>query len=198
MLFGQIDHAAPGAGTADDRSADEAALLQRIAAGDRAAFETLYRAYFPRLTRFLERVMRRSHAVEEVLNDAMVVVWRKADSFNGESKVSTWIFAIAYRIAMKAMKRFDEPLESDDSLYEETQPGPEARLMQRQLCALLGEHIGRMSPEHRAVIELTYYHGCAYREIAQIMGCPIDTVKTRMFHARRRLRRFLSDRKEDL
>ncbi len=198
MLFGQIDHAAPGAGVVDDRSADEAALLRRIAAGDRAAFETLYRAYFPRLTRFLERVMRRSHAVEEVLNDAMVVVWRKADSFNGESKVSTWIFAIAYRIAMKAMKRFDEPLESDDSLYEETQPGPEARLMQRQLCALLGEHIGRMSPEHRAVIELTYYHGCAYREIAQIMGCPVDTVKTRMFHARRRLRRFLSDRKEDL
>ena len=198
MLFGQIDHAAPGAGAVDDRSADEAALLRRIAAGDRAAFDTLYRAYFPRLTRFLERVMRRSHAVEEVLNDAMVVVWRKADSFNGESKVSTWIFAIAYRIAMKAMKRFDEPLESDDSLYEETQPGPEARLMQRQLCALLGEHIGRMSPEHRAVIELTYYHGCAYREIAQIMGCPVDTVKTRMFHARRRLRRFLSDRKEDL
>jgi RNA polymerase sigma factor (sigma-70 family) len=198
MLFGQIDPVAPGTGADDDRSATEAALLRRIAAGDRAAFETLYRAYFPRLTRFLERVMRRSHAVEEVLNDAMVVVWRKADSFNGESKVSTWIFAIAYRIAMKAMKRFDEPLESDDSLYEETQPGPEARLMQRQLCALLGEHIGRMSPEHRAVIELTYYHGCAYREIAQIMGCPVDTVKTRMFHARRRLRRFLSDRKEDL
>jgi len=65
-------------------------------------------------------------------------------------------------------------------------------LMQKQRWALLLQQIGRMSTEQRTVIELTYYHGCAYREIAQIMGCPVDTVKTRMFHARKRLRQFLS------
>jgi RNA polymerase sigma factor (sigma-70 family) len=181
-----------------DRSAEEAALLQRIAAGDRVAFEALYRGYYPRLTRFLERVIRRPHSVEEVLNDAMLVVWRKAASFNGRSKVSTWIFSIAYRKALKAIKRFDEPVESDDEAFESTLPGPEGELMQRQLGEQLLKEIGRMSYEHRTVIELTYYHGCAYREIAEIMACPVDTVKTRMFHARRKLRLALADRREDL
>ena len=198
MPGGRFIGPAPNAGGADDATANEAALLHRIADGDRQAFDTLYRGYFPRLTRFLERVIRRPHAVEEVLNDAMLVVWRKAGTFNGKSKVSTWIFSIAYRKALKAIKRFDEPVESDEQAFESTQPGPEAQLMNRQRAALLLQQIGRMSPEHRAVIELTYFHGCAYQEIAQIMGCPVDTVKTRMFHARRRLRQSLSDRKEDL
>ena len=198
MLSGQITGSIPDAARADEATSDEAALLRRIASGDREAFETLYRGYFPRLTRFLERVMRRPHAVEEVLNDTMLVVWRKAATFNAQSKVSTWIFSIAYRKALKAIKRFDDPVESDDSGFESTLPGPESALMQKQRGAVLLKQIGRMSAEHRAVIELTYYHGCAYKEIAEIMECPVDTVKTRMFHARRRLRQFLSDRKEDL
>ncbi|HEY4040088.1 MAG TPA: sigma-70 family RNA polymerase sigma factor [Burkholderiaceae bacterium] len=198
MLSGQIPGSVPDVTRADEATSDEAVLLRRIASGDRDAFETLYRGYFPRLTRFLERVMRRPHAVEEVLNDTMLVVWRKAATFNGQSKVSTWIFSIAFRKALKAVKRFDDPMESDTQVFESTLPGPEGLLMQKQRGALLLKQIGRMSAEHRAVIELTYYHGCAYREIAEIMGCPVDTVKTRMFHARRRLRQFLSDRKEDL
>ncbi len=197
MLKGRTNQAVPDEGRAADGSLDEPALLRRIAAGDRQAFEKLYRCYFPRLTRFLERVIRNPHGVEEVLNDSMLVVWRKAATFNGQSKVSTWIFAIAYRKALKAMKRFDEPLAADEQTFESPEPGPESQLLQRQRSALLLQQIGRMSAEHRAVIELTYYHGCAYREIAQIMGCPVDTVKTRMFHARKRLRQFLWDRKED-
>jgi RNA polymerase sigma-70 factor (ECF subfamily) len=197
MLTGRVPGTAPDPGRTDEASAEEATLLRRIAAGDRLAFESLYRGYFPRLTRFLERVVRRPHVVEEVLNDAMLVVWRKAASFNGESKVSTWIFSIAYRKALKAIKRFDEPVEADDRELESTQPGPEGQLMQRQRWELLLQQIGRMSAEQRAVIELTYYHGYAYREIAQIMGCPVDTVKTRMFHARRRLRQFVSERAGD-
>ena len=114
MLIGRIPGAAPDPSRTPGGSADEAALLRRIAVGDRQAFESLYRGYFPRLTRFLERLIRRSHVVEEVLNDTMLVVWRKAASFNGESKVSTWIFSIAYRKALKAVKRLDEPIESDD------------------------------------------------------------------------------------
>src|SRR5437879_12200014 len=87
MLIGRTSKTAADPGRTVDGSADEAVLLRRIAAGDRLAFETLYRGYFPRLTRFLERVVRRPHVVEEVLNDAMLVVWRKAGSFNGQSKV---------------------------------------------------------------------------------------------------------------
>jgi RNA polymerase sigma factor (sigma-70 family) len=198
MLGGRMTEPIQNPAKADEATSDEAVLLRRIAVGDREAFETLYRGYFPRLTRFLERVMRRPHAVEEVLNDTMLVVWRKAATFNAKSKVSTWIFSIAYRKALKAIKRFDDAVEADDQAFESTLPGPESALMHKQRGALLLKQIGRMSADHRAVIELTYFHGCAYKEIAEIMECPVDTVKTRMFHARRRLRQFLADRKEDL
>jgi RNA polymerase sigma factor (sigma-70 family) len=188
-----MDEAAAGESRSDPAQVQEAALLGRISMGDRAAFETLYRHYFPRLSRFLQRLLRRADTVEEALNDTMLVVWRKAGTFNGQSKVSTWIFSIAYRKALKARGRFDEPMASDDSLYEATQPGPEEQMIRRQLCERVSECIDAMSVEQRTVIELTIFHGCAYREIAQIMECPIDTVKTRMFHARRRLRTLLPE-----
>ena len=76
---------------------DEAELIGRVATGDRRAFETLYRAYHPRLARFLQRMTRSAPLIEEIVNDTLLVVWRKAATFNGSSKVSTWIFAIAYR-----------------------------------------------------------------------------------------------------
>ena len=179
-------------------SVSETDLLARIAQGDRAAFERLYRVYLPRLTRFLQQLTRRPQAVEEAINDTMLVVWRKAATYTSESKVSTWIFAIAYRRGLKLLKRFDEPVadESDWSLTDED--ATESAVMQLELRAALGAAMAQVSPEQRAVIELTYYQGCAYREIAEIMGCPVDTVKTRMFHARRRLRDLLSGQREDL
>ena len=87
------------------RAHDDAALLRRVAHADTAAFEALYRVYFPRLHRFLERVTHRVNLVEEILDDTMLVVWQKASAFNGQSLVSTWIFAIAYRKALKALHR---------------------------------------------------------------------------------------------
>jgi RNA polymerase sigma-70 factor (ECF subfamily) len=198
MVHGRKASPTAVAGGPETAEEGELALLQRVAAGDRAAFELLYRCYFPRLTRFLGRVLQRPHTVEEVLNDAMLVVWRKAASFNGQSRISTWIFAIAYRRALKAIKRFDDPIEFDEEQAESLHPGPDAALMHRQLSATLAWAIARMPADHRAVIELTYFHGCRYQEIAQIMGCPVGTVKTRMFHARRRLQLLLSDRMEDL
>ena len=129
----------------------------------------------------------------------MLVVWRKAASYSSDSKVSTWIFAIAYRRGLKLLKRFDEPVADDESML--SQPGddtPETEVMHRQLRAVLGAAMAQVSAEQRAVLELTYYQGCGYREIAEIMGCPVDTVKTRMFHARRRLRLLLAGQREDL
>lgn len=176
----------------------ERQLLLRIAAGDRAAFESLYRCYFPRLARFLRRMLLRPHLVEEVLDDAMMVVWRKASSFNGQSKVSTWIFAIAYRRALKSHARFDDPLEFDGDTVDESSPPPEEHFARLELGAALDRALQGISAEQRAVVELTYFHGCRYQEIAQIMACPVETVKTRMFHARRRLRAALADSQEDL
>lgn len=177
----------------------EVALVGRVASGDGAAFEALYRCFYPRLRRFLERMTRRPQLVEEILNDTMLVVWRKAHTYNLRSKVSTWIFAIAFRKALKALKRLDDPVDADAD--DDIGPGglePDSELMQQELRALLSHAMSSLSAEQRAVVELTYYQGCAYREIAVIMGCPVDTVKTRMFHARRKLKALLADCTEDV
>ena len=97
-------------------NAEDVALIERVVAGDLRAFETLYRSYFPRLTRFLDRMMRRPELVEEVLNDTMLVVARNAQKYNHASKVSTWIFAIAYRKALKALRDVNDPVDLDGSL----------------------------------------------------------------------------------
>jgi RNA polymerase sigma factor (sigma-70 family) len=173
---------------------DEVALLNRVAAKDGAAFESLYRGYYPRLRRFLERVTRRPQIVDEILNDTMLVVWRKAPSYNLRSKVSTWIFGIAFRRALKALKGLDEPVDFDADQSPDTgAAGPEGALLQHETRARLGKALAALSPDHRAVIELTYFEGHSCAEIAEIMRCPVNTVKTRMFHARRRLRMLLAD-----
>ena len=170
----------------------EAHLVARIAGEDQHAFEVLYRIYYRRLTRFLERVTRRPHAIEEILDDTMLAVWRKAGTFNGSSQVSTWIFAIAYRMALKSLKRDRNWVRNlFDDREEASAPSPEAALIECQARSRIQRLLADLSPEQRAVVELTYYHGCAYKEIAEIVGCPVDTVKTRMFHARRKLKAVL-------
>ena len=173
-------------------------LLQRVVNRDRDAFDALYRLYVRRLTRFLERVTRKPLEIEEVLDDTMMVVWDKAATFSGHSKVSTWIFSIAYRKALKALHGLDQPIECDDNDWPLNESGPEGPLLRRELHRVLASALMRLSPEQRAVVELAFFHGCAYGEIAQIVGCPIGTVKTRMFHALRRLRGMLFDIRGDL
>ena len=189
-------HEGPGS-TAEQ---EEARLLAGVAAGERLAFEALYRGYHPRLTRFLERMTRRPGLVEELLNDTMLVVWRRADTFNGTSKVSTWVFAIAYRKALKALQRVDDAVEAAEADEPPAAPesGPEHQLGHRQLQQALLRAMDGLSAEHRAVVDLTYFHGMGYREIAEVVSCPVDTVKTRMFHARRRLRLLLGSEWENL
>jgi RNA polymerase sigma factor (sigma-70 family) len=169
---------------------EERELLERVAAKELAAFERLYRIYQPRLDRFLATLLRRPQLVEEVLDDTMMVVWQTAANFRGSSKLSTWIFAIAYRKAMKARARWPDPLEDDKSDGRASdEPTPEQQIRHHRLHDAIVEAMDGLSAEHRAVVDLTYFHGLGYREIAQIVNCPVDTVKTRMFHARRRLRR---------
>jgi RNA polymerase sigma-70 factor (ECF subfamily) len=182
-------------GTAADA---EMALLARIIDGDRTAFEDLYRLYHPRLTRFLLNLIRRPTLIEEVLNDTMMVVWDRADSFNGASKLSTWIFAIAYRKAMKGLKRQDEAVEDKEADNRvSADASPEEQSARHRINGLLMSAMDDLSPAHRAVVDLTYFHELGYREIAAILECPVDTVKTRMFHARRHLRRRLAGELSD-
>lgn len=177
---------------------DEMNLLRRIAAKDRGAFEELYALYYRRIFSYVFKLTRRAEMVEEVLNDVMLVIWKKAESFDGRSRPSTWIFGIAYHKSMKALAQRRpsdptgeggerEPLEPID--HEQ----PESLLVRRELATTLGRALLEISAEQRAVVELTYYHGLSYQEIAAVVGCPVNTVKTRMFHARRRLRDLLPE-----
>jgi len=185
MLKGQVKTG----GSVRSEARSDAELIGRIAEKDLRAFEELYRAYHPRLSRFLMRLVRRSHLVEEVLNDTMLVVWNQPQRYNGGSKVSTWIYAIAYRKALKALQRHDDPVEDKHAESRASaEAGPEEQFGSRQIQEALASAIDELSVDHRAVVDLTYFHGIGYREIAEIMGCPVDTVKTRMFHARRHLK----------
>lgn len=173
-------------------------LIALIGEGDGPAFQELYRKYQPRLARFLFNIVRHPHLVEEVLDDTMMVVWERGGSFKGESKLSTWIFAIAYRKAMRALLRHDEPVEDTEAENRESgEASPEDEYGSSKLHGLLRKAMEELSPDHRAVVDLTYFHELGYREIAEILGCPVDTVKTRMFYARRHLRRCLEGELSD-
>jgi RNA polymerase sigma factor (sigma-70 family) len=176
----------------------EVALVAQVARGDRAAFETLFHRYYPRLKRFLEPMARQPHLIDEIVNDTMFVVWRKAKTFNLRSKVSTWIIGIALRRGLKALRRRDDAIGPD--AHEAAIPmecGPEEQLLRQELRSQLGRALRSLSAEQRAVIELSFYQGYSYREIATLVDCPVDTVKTRMFYARRRLKALLKERAEE-
>jgi RNA polymerase sigma factor (sigma-70 family) len=177
----------------DPLPANEALLIERLRARDLRAFEQLYKAYHGRLSRFLLNMLRRPQLVEEVLDDTMMVVWDKIGDFQGASKLSTWMFGIAYRQGLSALRRLDEPVEDERSAgLESHEPSPEQKAGAGRSRKALAEAIDALSPAHRAVVNLTYFQDCGYREIAEILDCPVDTVKTRMFHARRHLKQSLA------
>jgi RNA polymerase sigma-70 factor (ECF subfamily) len=171
------------------------ALLARIAAGDRAALRELHATYYHPLLRFIYRITGRLDLAQEGVNDVMLVVWRNAASFAGRSSVSTWIMGIAYRKALKllaASRRWSERIAGApfDEAVERLEAAP-GQSDDGELRDLLDVALRHLSAEHRAVVELTYFYGCSYEEIAVIAACPVNTVKTRMFHARARLKRLL-------
>ena len=168
-------------------------LLRRIGAKDRRAFEALYHRYDRRLFAYILKLTRQADMVEEILNDVLLAVWKGASSYDGRSQPSTWIFGIAYHKALKALaRRAPEP--TGEPGDEPADPeGPESLLARRELATVLGRALRALPPEQRAAVEMTYYYGLSYPEIAEIMGCPVNTVKTRMFHARRRLREILPE-----
>lgn len=169
---------------------DDEVLLRAIAAGDRRAFEAMYRRYYRRLFGFLGRFLDDRGQIEEALDDVMMVVFRDAGRFEGRSRVSTWIFGIAFRSAQQARRsRMGEF--THESLEGHEKVESKAGFFRFELRQRIEKALLLLSPEQRLVVELTYFEDCSYQEIAQIADCPLGTVKTRMFHARKRLREIL-------
>ena len=176
-----------------EQDQEDLKLLQRVATKDRLAFEALYARQYQQLSRYLTRLIRRPEMVEEVVNDTMFVVWEKAARFEGRSKVSTWITGIAYLKGIKALDRLKMmPEQNAENIAEADELEEQVNLISRLgLEDWLNNGLERISPDQRSVVELTYFSVYSYQEIADLMDCPVNTVKTRMFHARRRLSKLL-------
>ncbi|WFP49420.1 sigma-70 family RNA polymerase sigma factor [Methylomonas sp. EFPC3] len=171
---------------------DEYALLKRIAEGDAMAFEAFYKQYYPRLFRFILRTTRQPELVEELIQETLLVVWQKADAYNRSSQISTWVFGIAYRKTLKVLaqkNRHEHELDIADLADSIGDPAANPA-GQREHADWLKRALATLSADQRAVIELTFYNGLSYQEVARILDCPENTVKTRMFHARKKLQDF--------
>jgi RNA polymerase sigma-70 factor (ECF subfamily) len=166
------------------------ALIARIGRGDQSALAALYRRHHDRLSRFVFRVTHDAAGVDDIVNETLLVVWDKAAVTTPQSRVTTWILGIAYRKALKAAERTRRITyghadldEMDDSIADE---GLDLRRMEADEVAAAA--LRRLPAEQRAVMELVYHDGMAYGDIAALLDCPENTVKTRIFHARKRLR----------
>lgn len=176
-----------GARSAEDATDTE--LLKRIAHKDRLALRTFFSRYHMRLFRFLVRLTRNDALAEELVNEVFLSVWRNAESFKGQSAVSSWVFSIARNRAISELRKkteeeLDEPMAA---AIEDGADNPETVSMKEDKGAALRACLVRLTPEHREVIDLVYYQERSVKEVANIVGIPENTVKTRMFHARQKL-----------
>jgi RNA polymerase sigma-70 factor (ECF subfamily) len=166
-------------------------LLAEIAAGSRLAMRNLYLRYERRVFRFIMRMAGDRCLAEEVLSEVFFDVWKKADHFQGRSAVSTWLLGIARHKALTAAAAKSRPFESLDGAAAmnvvDPTADPDARLLDHERRVILRRCLEALSPEHREIIDLVYYQEKAIRQIADLLAIPENTVKTRMFYARRRL-----------
>ncbi len=186
-------------------------LLKLIAAKDRKAFEEFYYLYAEGFGRFLMKMLKQRDWADEAVNDVMLTVWQSAERYDPErGRLSTWLFGIAHNKGLKVLERagrhreesLDEYLgviDSEDEdiavAFDTASPsvsGPERVVIGWELGDAMTWAFSKLSDDHLAVIDLCFGEGCSYQEIADIVGCPINTVKTRLFHARKRLAELLA------
>ena len=171
------------------QTTSDEALIGRIAAGDKLAMQVLFARHHVRVYRFVLRLVGDPSRAEDLISEVFLDVWRQADRFEARSQVSTWLLAIARYEALSALRR-----RPDEELDEETaqaieDPGddPEVAMQKKDTSEVLRECLTKLSAEHREIVDLVYYHEKSVEEVAKIVGVPENTVKTRMFYARKRL-----------
>jgi RNA polymerase sigma-70 factor (ECF subfamily) len=176
------------------RSRSDTTLIEAIAGGDRGAMQVLYARHHVRVYRFLLRLTNDASLAEELVSDVFLAVWRDATSFAGKSEPSTWMLAIARHKAFTALKRRPHERLTDEMANAIVDPtdGAEALLERDDRSAAIQACLARLSPDHREVIDLVYYHDKSVEEVAEITGVPHSTVKTRMFYARKSLAKLLA------
>ncbi len=177
------------------RAADEASLIGRIAAGDETALRALFARHQTRVFRFILRLVRNAAVAEELTNEVFLEVWRSAGSYAGASSVATWILSIAHHRAVSSLrKRREESWDEDAAAaLPDTGDNPEQVAQKADKGATLRRCIDTLSPEHKGIIDLVYYHEMSITEASEVLKIPENTVKTRMFYARKRLSELLKE-----
>ena len=168
-------------------------LIGRIANGDRLAMQVLFARHHVRVYRFVLRLVNNPSVAEDLISDVFLDVWRQASRFEARSAVSTWLLAIARFKALSALRKRPEAELDEETAerIEDTSDTPEIALQKKNKSEVLRECLKSLSPEHREIIDLVYYHEKSVEEVAELVGIPENTVKTRMFYARKRLSELL-------
>ncbi|UGV28565.1 sigma-70 family RNA polymerase sigma factor [Rhodopseudomonas boonkerdii] len=171
------------------RTTTDEMLLERIVEGDRSAMHTLYARHNVRVYRFVLRMLRDVAATEDLVSQVFLDVWRTASQFEGRSQVSTWLLSIARFKALTALRqRKYEDIDQDEVMgVADSADTPEASLDRSRTNEILRACVAKLSPAHREIVNLVYYHEKSVDEVAGIVGIPASTVKTRMFYARKQL-----------
>ena len=168
-------------------------LIGRIAGGDRLAMQVLFARHHVRVYRFVLRLVRNEATAEDLISEVFLDVWRQAGRFEGRSAVTTWLLSIARFKALSALRRRpEEELDEETAAsIEDPADDPEVALEKKDKSAILRKCLTALSAEHREIIDLVYYHEKSVEEVAEIVGIPEATVKTRMFYARKKLAEIL-------
>ena len=183
------DHSETCAGRSGPEGDDlDRALITSIAHGDHTAFRELHARYYHRITHFVGAATYRFDLADEVASDTLWVVWQRAARFRGESKVSTWIMGITRNLSFNAVRAMRRRSNNASGALEEQAYEPSA---QPELTEWVDEALARLPSEQRTVLERFYRLDQSCEEISQALDCPLGTVKTRMFHGRRKLRELL-------
>jgi RNA polymerase sigma-70 factor, ECF subfamily len=183
----------PPPGRESDKVLSDRVLIESIAARDESAMRTLYERYSACVFRFVTRIVKDEHLAEDITSEVFFEVWRQADTFESRSQVSTWVSAIV-RFKAWSANRVRRHVSFDAAKAEQIEDitdSPEEALLKLDRRTKLRASLARMSPEHREIIDLIYYQEKTITEVAEVIQVPKNTVKTRMFYARKALRRLL-------
>jgi RNA polymerase sigma-70 factor (ECF subfamily) len=170
-------------------STNDEALIRRIAEGDHAAMRVLFARFHVRIYRYALRIVRREASAEDLIGEVFLDVWRQAARFESRSSVSTWLLGITRNKAYSSLRRRSEEALDEEaaSAIEDDADTPETAVQKKDKSAMLRQCLSVLSSEHREIIDLVYYHERTVEEVSIIIGIPENTVKTRMFYARKRL-----------
>jgi RNA polymerase sigma-70 factor (ECF subfamily) len=196
MEYSQAIAAAGIGRAASAKATSDEVLIGLIAKGDRDALRLLFARHNVRVFRFLLRMVGNGATAEDLVNEVFTEVWRSAKRFEGRSQVTTWILGIARFRAMSTLRRRSFNALDDDvaASIEDPADNPEVAAQNADRSAILQACLAQLSAAHRQVIDLIYYHGQSIEEVAEIVGLPQNTVKTRAFHARKRIGKLMAAR----